>query len=99
MSDPVIDRLLRFTPTDRLDRDDLLFRAGRASAPSRRPWIGLSALLAVMQVVILAVWFTRPRPVVIVEWSVPAEVVSPEPDPPVRQPFTLQSVWSDPALR
>jgi len=62
MSDPVIDKLTRFTPTTRADRDDLLFRAGRASAPSRRGWIGLSALLAAGQIATVALWAAQSRP-------------------------------------
>jgi hypothetical protein len=97
MSD-VIDRLARFTPADRLDRDEMLFRAGRASAPSRRPWVVLAAFLAATQVATLIVWSTRPQNVVIVESSVPI-VQSVDPEPPPYTPLTIHSVWADPALR
>jgi hypothetical protein len=78
MSDPVIDKLTRFTPTDRFDRDDLLFRAGRASAPGRRVWIVLAGLLAASQVTTIALWFSQPRPVDNVR-EVPVPVDAPSP--------------------
>jgi hypothetical protein len=78
MSDPVIDKLTRFTPTDRLDRDELLFRAGRASAPGRQVWIVLVGILAASQVTTIALWYTQPRPVEIVpEVPIPADAPSP----------------------
>jgi hypothetical protein len=81
--DPLTDALARFTPTTRLDRDVLLFRAGRASAPKPRWWKRATALLLVTQAATLAVWL-RPTP----EPSppppheaVPAEGLSPDHDP------------------
>jgi hypothetical protein len=62
MSDPVIDKLTRFTPTDRLDRDDVLFRAGRASAPGRKGWIALAGLLTATQVTTMSFWFVQSPP-------------------------------------
>lgn len=60
MSEPIIERLSQFTPAaGNLDRDALLFAAGRASARPNRRWQALSALLAGMQVLTLA--FLLPR--------------------------------------
>jgi hypothetical protein len=51
--DPVFDKLTRFTPTAAsLDRDAILFAAGRASARSRR-WPAVAGVLAVTQAITL----------------------------------------------
>ncbi|HVK15316.1 MAG TPA: hypothetical protein VM533_00110 [Fimbriiglobus sp.] len=52
--DPLIDALARFTPATRLDRDEVLFQAGRASAPKARWWKCATALLLVTQAATLA---------------------------------------------
>ena len=47
MSEPILERLSRFTPdAGRLDRDALLFAAGRSSARPNRGWKTLATLLA-----------------------------------------------------
>ena len=47
MSEPLAERLSRFTPDGAgLDRDSLLFAAGRASARPSRRWQALAAALA-----------------------------------------------------
>lgn len=58
MSEPTVEQLSRFTPhTGKLDRNALLFEAGRASARPNRGWMGLSAMLASTQVLALVlVW-------------------------------------------
>lgn len=70
----VIATLARLTPTA-ADRDDLLFQAGRASAPGRRGWIALAALLALTNVATALLWFRDARP------SVAAAPPSPPPLP------------------
>src|SRR5262249_58967092 len=63
--DPVTDRLARFTPAAAgLDRDALLFEAGRRSARSSRLWPLAAGLLAVSQVATLVVLLPHepPRP-------------------------------------
>jgi hypothetical protein len=56
MSEPFLERLSRFTPdASGLDRDSLLFEAGRASARPNRGWKCLSAVLATTQLLALAV--------------------------------------------
>ena len=48
MSEPSLERLSRFTPdAGSLDRDALLFAAGRSSARPNRGWMTLASLLAV----------------------------------------------------
>jgi hypothetical protein len=55
MSDPLTDRLAHFTPdASGLDRDALLFDAGRASARPDRRWKAIVGLLVVCQVLTLA---------------------------------------------
>jgi hypothetical protein len=55
MSESFLERLSRFTPdAGRLDRDALLFAAGRASARPNRGWITLASALWATQVLMLA---------------------------------------------
>ena len=65
MPGPIEDRLSQFTPAfGDLDRDALLFAAGRASARPDRKWPALAALLALSQALTLAllwVGITAPR--------------------------------------
>jgi len=96
MSEDVIGKLARFTPTaPGLDRDELLFRAGRASAPSGRWWKLAVAVLALTQLGTVAVWLrqtpTVPPPVVPV--TQPGGV-EPEPapfEPPPRNSYLILS--------
>jgi hypothetical protein len=63
MSEPFLERLTRFTPAaGGMDRDALLFAAGRASARPNRGWIALAAVLAGTQLLTLALWWSRPDP-------------------------------------
>lgn len=63
MSEPIIERLSRFTPNvGGLDRDSLLYAAGQASARPNRTWIALAAVLAATQTLTLALWWSRPAP-------------------------------------
>lgn len=60
MSDTLPERLSRFTPSaGGLDRDALLFAAGRNSARPNRAWQGLSAVLAATQILTLACMWPR----------------------------------------
>jgi hypothetical protein len=60
--DPVFDKLSRFSPSaGTLDRDAILFAAGRASARSRRLWAAVAGVLAVTQAITLAL-LLMPRP-------------------------------------
>lgn len=58
MSDSLPELLSKFTPSaGRLDRDALLFAAGRSSARPNRIWQGLTVMLAATQLLTFAcVW-------------------------------------------
>ncbi len=92
--DPLTDALVRFTPTARLDRDEILFRAGRASAGRARGWKIATGLLAISQALMLIGWLSldrsppTPHPVS-PPLSVPAEADGPPPPPP--EPYDPQS--------
>ena len=61
MSEPILERMSRFTPdAGRLDRDALLFAAGRGSARPNRGWVALATTLASTQVLSLALLWPRP---------------------------------------
>jgi hypothetical protein len=63
MSEPILERLSRFTPdAGRLDRDALLFAAGRASARPNRGWKTLASLLAGTQALSLALLWPHSSP-------------------------------------
>ena len=54
-----LTHLAKFTPTS-VDRDAILYAAGRASAPSRRPWQAACAGLLTLQAVTVAAWLAYP---------------------------------------
>jgi hypothetical protein len=63
MSEPIFERLSRFTPdAGGLDRDALLFAAGRASARPNRGWMTLASLLAGTQALSLALLWPHSSP-------------------------------------
>ena len=64
MSEPLAERLSRFTPAATgLDRDALLFAAGRASVRPHRRWQLLAGMLAACQLVTLvSLWPRTPSP-------------------------------------
>lgn len=63
MSDAFLERLSQFTPNaGALDRDALLFAAGRASARPNRGLIMLATLLTTTQVLSLVLVLPRPGP-------------------------------------
>ena len=63
MAEPSLERLSRFTPdAGRLDRDALLFAAGRSSARPNRGWMTLAALLVGTQSLSLALLWPHPTP-------------------------------------
>jgi hypothetical protein len=84
MSEPILERLSRFTPdAGRLDRDALLFAAGRDSARPNRGWMTLASLLAGTQALSLALLWphsspSAAKPTVSIA-SVPAPYTAPEP--------------------
>jgi hypothetical protein len=77
--EPSVERLTRFTPdAGGLDRDALLFAAGRASARPNRAWVALAAVLAAAQVLTLVLLWPRPAP--------PASPMPPSSPPAVLEP-------------
>src|SRR5690242_6291813 len=91
--DPVTDQLARFTPSaPGLDRDALLFAAGRRAA--RGPWLWkvVTALLAVSQVVTLVVLWPTSTAVVVPGPSPAAVSPAAEPEPP--PPSAAPDVWT-----
>jgi hypothetical protein len=85
MSEPLAERLSRFTPDGSgLDRDALLFAAGRASVRPNRRWQTLAAVLAASQLLTLVCLWpptpAPPAPPVVVE-SRPLDVSPEEPAP------------------
>ena len=60
--DPLIDRLAQFNPaSSSIDRDAMLFAAGRASGSGAGRWKVVASVLAMTQTVLLVVWFASPR--------------------------------------
>ena len=63
MSEPSLERLSRFTPdAGSLDRDALLFAAGRSSARPNLGWITMATLLACTQALSLVLLWPHPTP-------------------------------------
>ena len=63
MSEPILERLSRFTPdAGGLDRDALLFAAGRSSARPNRGWMTLASLLAGTQALSLVLLWPHSTP-------------------------------------
>jgi hypothetical protein len=84
----VTDRLARFTPSaDGLDRDALLFAAGRRSARASRLWPVATALLVVSQAATFVALWPRERAT--------APVVPAAATPPPAE-FTLPPASPDP---
>ena len=94
MSEPILERLSRFTPdAGGLDRDALLFAAGRRSARPNRGWMTVASLLAGTQALSLALLWPRPSPpaagLIGPVAGVPATIESPRPAAPANP-----GVWS-----
>ena len=59
--DPLLQKLVRFTPVSaNIDRDAMLFAAGRAAGSTSRGWKLLAAGLAMSQAGMLGVWLAAP---------------------------------------
>ena len=88
MSTDPADRLARFTPAAGPDPAELLFRMGRASAPTRLRW-KLAVLALLLTNAVAAGWIAfRPDPPVptpeVVTVVVPVPVAEPMPHDPTR---------------
>jgi hypothetical protein len=83
MSEPFEERLSRFTPDGTgLDRDALLFAAGRASVRSGRRWAAVAAALAASQVLTLAILWPRSTPPALPPGPVRGPAAARLPQPP-----------------
>ena len=97
MSEPILERLNRFTPNaGRLDRDALLFAAGRDSARPNRGWMTVASLLAGTQALSLAHLWPHSSPSVerstVSVVGVPAPSAAPE--PPASGALDDPGLWS-----
>ena len=91
--DPLTDALARFTPAAGLDRDELLFRAGRASNRTGRLWRGAAVLLLATNATTLAFWLSSPaQPGVVVETR-PAPIPEHPVEPAPTEPETMPPSW------
>jgi len=87
MSDPVAETLSRFTPdASGLDRDALLFAAGRASVRPPRRWAVLAGALAASQLVTLALLLLQSARTVPPTPPAPAPFVDKKSAPPDEPP-------------
>ncbi|MBO0699089.1 MAG: hypothetical protein J2P46_11900 [Zavarzinella sp.] len=87
------DRLARFTPSAAgLDRDALLFAAGRRAARASWFWKAAAGLLAASQAVTLVVLWPKAPAVAVPVEPPPAVTPVPEPEPPPASPPT--DVWT-----
>ncbi len=96
MSEPFLERLSRFSPdSGGLNRDELLFAAGRSSARPNRAWKALAAGLAATQALSLVLMLPPARPLptglTLVHGDIPAEAKSLENR---AVPFDHTGVWS-----
>jgi hypothetical protein len=63
MSEPFLERLSRFTPdAGELNRDELIFAAGRSSARPNRGWMTLASVLAATQALSVMLLLPSARP-------------------------------------
>ncbi len=83
MSEPLAESLSRFTPdAGKLDRDALLFAAGRASARPGRRWMAVAGALAASQLLtLLFLWPRTPPAGLTVPPAPPVLVETPSPPP------------------
>jgi hypothetical protein len=87
------DRLSRFTPNaPGLDRDAILFAAGRRSARGSWLWKAAAGVLAASQAVTLVVLW--PAPAAIMTPVVPPAVVGPAAQPEPPPPSPPSDVWT-----
>jgi hypothetical protein len=88
MSDPLTTRLSRFTPdSSGLDREALLFAAGRASAPRARRWQILAGLLVASQLLTLVLLWPPVSSPVHPSLALPNPTIEPAPPPAPEGPL------------
>jgi hypothetical protein len=94
MSGSFLERLSRFTPdAGRLDRDALLFAAGRGSARPNRLWITLTAVLAGTQALSLALLWPHAAPPAGGPVQIATAPPSPAVAPPLSETETGPNLW------
>jgi hypothetical protein len=86
MPDALTRLLSRFTPDGGVDRDALMYQAGRASVPSPARWKALAALLALGQALTLLLLLSRP--------DTPAPVAPRVSPPAAPSPATPAGGWA-----
>jgi len=97
MSEELTERLSRFTPAGgALDRDAVVFAAGRASARPSRRWVALAGGLAASQLLTLALLWPRPAAPggVPVAKSPPAVAPAPPAEPAPQPPAGSLAEWT-----
>jgi hypothetical protein len=96
MSEPFLERLSRFTPdAGRLDRDALLFAAGRSSVHPSRGWMTMAGLLAGTQALwLVLLWPHASPPPAGGLTSAVANVSAPR----VARELTATAAWGDHGL-
>jgi hypothetical protein len=96
MSEAFLEHLSRFTPdANGLDRDALLFAAGRSSARPNRGWMTVASLLAGTQALSLLLLWPHPAPPA-AGFAVPVALV---PEPPATPEPRTSRAWANPGLR
>jgi hypothetical protein len=97
MSEELTERLSRFTPDGgALDRDAVLFAAGRASARPSRRWVALAGGLAASQLLTLVLLWPRPvvPDVAPVAESPPTIAPAPSEEPDPQPPAGSLASWA-----
>jgi hypothetical protein len=98
--DPLLQKLARLTPSSSaIDRDALLFAAGRASAPRTNGWKILVVGLALSQAATLGLWFMTSGVDALEQPAAPPainqeELLPVSPESPIRQSVSPQSYAS-----
>jgi hypothetical protein len=92
--DPLIRQLSKFTPNGGgLDRDDLLFAAGKASAKPSRRWQALASMLAMSQTLTLVLLLWPANVPLAPETGQPTFVAVEPPMPPETKNDDLRKYW------
>jgi hypothetical protein len=97
MSEPIIQRLSQFTPDgSSLDRDALLFAAGRASVRPNRGWMAAAGVLAACQLLTLVLLWPQ-SPIsgtqLVATTAGPAKVVMPPSSPDASELVIMNRRW------
>jgi hypothetical protein len=93
MHEPLAERLSKLTPdAGGLDRDALLFAAGRASVRRGRAWPALAGVLAASQLLTLVLLWPRETPTMTPPLADVKQTAPAEPAPPAHDPSELWSL-------